>query len=83
MRDRLIGSDIADLMGWNADDVRKHVLESPALQMFRRMLFARIVPNLKKLGLLTPRVREAFDRLGILEFENYDAEAMDKQLGFL
>jgi hypothetical protein len=83
MRDRLIGSDIADLMGWNADDVRKHVLESPALQLFRRMLFARIVPNLKKLGMLTPRVREAFDRLGILQFEDYDAEAMDKQLGFL
>ena len=83
MRDRLIGTDIADLMGWNRDDVRRHVLESPPLQMFRRMLFARIVPNLKKLGMLTPRVREAFDRLGILQFEDYDAEAMDKQLGFL
>jgi len=83
MRDRLIGSDIADLMGWNADDVRKHVLESPALQLFRRMLFARIVPNLKKLGMLTPRVREAFDRLGILQFEDYDSDEMDKQLGFL
>jgi hypothetical protein len=83
MRDRLIGSDIADLMGWNPDDVRKHVLESPPLQMFRRMLFTRIVPNLKKLGMLTPRVREAFDRLGILQFEDFDSEAMDKQLGFL
>ncbi|MBM4247400.1 MAG: hypothetical protein FJ148_27035 [Deltaproteobacteria bacterium] len=83
MRDRLIGSDIADLMGWNPDDVRRHVLESPALQMFRRLLFTRIVPNLKKLGLLTPRVREAFDRLGILQFEDFDAEAMDRQLGLL
>jgi hypothetical protein len=83
MRDRLIGSDIADLMGWNEHDVREHVLNSPPLQMFRRMLFTRIVPNLKKLDLLTPRVREAFERLGILQFEDFDAEAMDKQLGFL
>jgi len=82
MRDRLIGSDIADLMGWDPNEVRKHVLESPPLQMFRRMLFTRIVPNLKKLDLLTPRVREAFDRLGILQFEDFDADAMDKQLGF-
>ena len=82
MRDRLIGTDIADLMGWNPNEVRDHVLSSPPLQMFRRMLFARIVPNLKKLDLLTPRVREAFDRLGILQFEDFDAEAMDKQLGF-
>jgi len=51
--------------------------------MFRKMLFMRIVPNLKKLGLLTPRVREAFDRLGILQFEDYDSEAADRQLGFL
>jgi hypothetical protein len=82
MRDRLIGSDIADMMGWDAADVREHVLSSPPLQMFRRMLFTRIVPNLKKLDLLTPRVREAFERLGILQFEDFDAEAMDKQLGF-
>ena len=40
--------------------------------MFRQMLFVRIVPNLKRLGLLSPRVREAFERLGILEFENAD-----------
>jgi hypothetical protein len=51
--------------------------------MFRKMLFMRIVPNLKKLGLLTPRVREAFDRLGILQFEDYDAEEADRRLGFL
>jgi hypothetical protein len=49
--------------------------------MFRRMLFARVVPNLRRLGLLTPRVREAFDRLGILEFEHADPEAQDRALG--
>jgi len=82
MRDRLVGSDIADMMGWDPAAVRDHVLGSPPLQMFRRMLFTRIVPNLKKLDLLTPRVREAFERLGILQFEDFDADAMDKQLGF-
>jgi hypothetical protein len=51
--------------------------------MFRKMLFMRIVPNLKKLGLLTRRVREAFDRLGILQFEDYDSEEADRRLGFL
>jgi hypothetical protein len=29
------------------------------------LIFARVVPNLKRLGLLTPRVREASARLGI------------------
>jgi hypothetical protein len=83
MRNRLIGDDIANAMGWNADDVREVFLASPPAQMFRKMLFMRIVPNLKKLGLLTARVREAFDRLGILQFEDYDAEEADRRLGFL
>ena len=83
MRNRLIGDDIANAMGWNADEVREVFLASPPSQMFRKMLFMRIVPNLKKLGLLTARVRESFDRLGILQFEDYDAEEADRRLGFL
>jgi hypothetical protein len=37
---------------------------------FRQMTFAKIVPNLKRLGLLTPRVREAYAKLDLLRFEN-------------
>jgi hypothetical protein len=46
------------------------------------LLFQRVVPNLKRLGLLTPRVREAFARLGILQFESYDPTQQDRALGF-
>jgi hypothetical protein len=81
MRNRLVGDQIASAMGWNRDEVREIVLASPPAQMFRRLLFARVVPNLKRLGLLTPRVREAFARLGILEFEHADPEAQDRALG--
>jgi hypothetical protein len=83
MRDRLVGSQIADAMGWNPEEIRQLVLGSEVGRAFRGMLFQRIVPNLKKLELLTPRVREAFGRLGILQFEDYDAEAVDRRLGFL
>ena len=47
--------------------------------MFRRILFARVVPNLRRLGLLTPRVREAFAGIGIVEFEHADPEAQDRR----
>lgn len=83
MRDRLIGTQIADAMGWDREEVRQLVLTSEAGRGFRKMLFMRIVPNLKKLGLLTPRVRESFARLDILQFEDFDAEAADRRLGFL
>jgi hypothetical protein len=81
MRDRLVGSDIADAMGWDETEVQQQVMNSEAGQLFRQMLFMRIVPNLKKLGLITPRVREAFTRLGIIQFEDLDPEAQDRELG--
>jgi hypothetical protein len=57
------------------------VLASPLGNAFRRMLFARVVPNLKRLGLISPRVREAFTRMGIIEFEDHDPAEQDRRLG--
>ena len=81
MKNRLMGTEIARAMGWDVNEVREVVLASQPAQMFRRMLFMRIVPNLKKLGLLTPKVRQAFTRLEIIDFENYDPEEADRRLG--
>jgi hypothetical protein len=83
MRNRLVGDQISDAMGWNREEVRKTVLESPAGQQFRRLLFMRVVPNLKRLGLISPRVREAFEKLGIIEFEDFDPEEQDRKLGIV
>jgi len=81
MKDRLVGDQIADAMGWNRAEVRETVLNSQVGRAFRAQLFKRIVPNLKKLGFLTPRVREAFERLDILQFEDADPEQQDRELG--
>ena len=40
------------------------------MRYFCNLLFMKIVPNLRKLGLLTPRVREEFAKMGVLQFEN-------------
>ena len=82
MRNRLVGSQIADAMGWNRKEVEARVLESPVGTIFRRMLFARVVPNLKRLGLISPRVRESFEKLEIIQFEDADPEAQDREFGF-
>jgi hypothetical protein len=81
MRDRLAGAEIARAMGWEIEAVRRAVMESPTGQIFRSMLFMRIVPNLRRLGLITPRVREAFERLEIIQFEHLDPEQQDRELG--
>jgi hypothetical protein len=81
MRDRLVGDEIATHFGWPREEVRQKVLDSPVMKMFRQSLFARVVPNIKKLGLLTPYVRKGFEDLEIIQFEHYDAEAADREIG--
>jgi hypothetical protein len=81
MRDRLVGDEVADVVDFDRAEVRQIMLESPIMQLFRQGLFARVVPNLKRLGLLTPRVRAEFEKLGLLQFEDLDPEAADRALG--
>jgi hypothetical protein len=83
MRNRLVGDQLAEAMGWNRDEVKRVVLESDTARLFRQILFQRVVPNLKRLGMLTPRVRDAFATLEILQFEHADPEAQDRELGFV
>jgi len=75
MRDRLLMEDVWEEMGWPVDEVKQIVLDSPQMKEFRKMLFAKIVPNVKRLGLLTPFVRERFAELDILQFENEEPSA--------
>jgi hypothetical protein len=46
---------------------------------FRQILFSKIVPNLKRLGLLTPRVRAKFAELNILEFESLPDSTLEEE----
>jgi len=75
MRDRLLMEDVWAEMGWPLDEVRQIVLNSEMMREFRKMLFAKIVPNVKRLGLLTPYVRERFAELDILRFEHEEPSA--------
>jgi hypothetical protein len=78
MRDRLLMQEVWERLGF---DVKKWVawsLTTPFMQAFRQLLFAKIVPNLKRLGLLTPRVREEFAKIGVLQFENMPDSTQDE-----
>jgi len=39
------------------------------MSTFRNLLFQRVVPNLRRIGLLTDSIRPRFEELGILEYE--------------
>ena len=54
----------------------KMVLASPLMQNFRKMMFKRIMPNLRRLGLLSPRVQKHYANLGLLDL-SYGKAAPD------
>ncbi len=87
MKERLIPNRIFEEFGWPVEASRKLFIEASFMEMFRNLLFNRIVPNLKKIGLLTDRVRPKYEELGVLQFEDmtHDGEIdwaiLDKDLG--
>ena len=70
MRERLISTEVFEEFGWDVEAAREQVLASQIMAQFRNLLFTRIIPNLKRIGLLTDKVRPKFEELGILQFEN-------------
>ncbi len=70
LRERLLMHQVFDRLGWDQEVWVEWAKNTPFMVGFRQMTFSKIVPNLKRLGLLTPRVREAFAKLDLLRFEH-------------
>ena len=69
-RDRLISTDVFRHFGWDVDHACAALVERGLNADFLNMLYARIIPNLKRIGLLTDRVRPKFEEMGVLDFEH-------------
>lgn len=80
MRDRLLMAEVWERLGFDVDAWVAWSLETPFMTGFRQLLFSKIVPNLGRLGLLTPRVRAAFERLGVLQFEDLPDSTQDERV---
>jgi hypothetical protein len=74
MRDRFLQQEVWDRMGVDPRIVAPLLLQVPERQMFQTMLFSKIVPNCKKLGLLDAAdgwLRTKFTELGVIAFEDW------------
>ena len=64
--------------GWDKEAVRAHLRSSDldrSSQEFRTQLFGRIMPNLKRIGLLTKKVEPLWDELGVLDLQDLPSDA--------
>ncbi len=46
------------------------IMNSAGMKEFRHSLFNRLIPNIKKIGLLSDRLRPRYEDLGLLRYEN-------------
>jgi hypothetical protein len=78
MRDRFLQQEVWERMGVPVRDaIRVFKQDDPAIKNqdpFQQLLFSKIVPNCKKLGLLDANdgwLRQRFDTLGVTQFEDW------------
>jgi hypothetical protein len=75
MRDRFLQQEVWDRMGIDSRKVVQLLLQVPPEDMiFQQMLFSKIVPNCKKLGLLDAGdgwLRARFEEIGVIQFEDW------------
>ncbi len=80
MRDRLMQQEVWERMGVDVRQVMPLILEDPTRNVFQSMLFSKIVPNCKKLGLLDRNdkwLRRRFEEMGVIQFEDWEDTAED------
>ena len=96
LRNRFFAQDVWEKLGADPKAVITFLRENgdPGAEVFQQMLFSKIVPNCKKLGLLDAGdgwLRTRFTELGIIQFEDWvdtaeeygalDAVAADRAAG--
>ena len=74
-RERLVPTSVFRHFGWDEEEARVVFLAGGGMEPFRTLLFQRVIPNLRRIGLLTDKIRPKFEELGILEFENLPDDA--------
>jgi hypothetical protein len=89
MRDRFMQQEVWERMGVNVRDILPLVIADPTRGLFQSMLFSKIVPNCKKLGLLDRNdkwLRRRFEEMNVIQFEDladtgeeYIAFALDSE----
>ncbi|WP_320534075.1 ferritin-like domain-containing protein [Robbsia andropogonis] len=66
--DHLTADDIWEPMGMSKRECSAMVRESPVSSSIRRSIFRRLVPTIREMGLLTPTVRDTFQKLDVLDY---------------
>ena len=76
MRNRFRAQEVWERMGFDVEECLEFTEHSPVQQAFRGLLFSRIVPCVRDIGLWGEKVQRAYADLGVLDAAGSDLEAL-------
>ncbi|MFE7269679.1 ferritin-like domain-containing protein [Streptomyces sp. NPDC057623] len=79
MRDRLRGVEVLENFGIPRAEAEQISERSEFLQLFRRLLFSRIVPCVKDIGLWGTRLQQAYVDMGVFEMGDSNLDLLMAQ----
>jgi hypothetical protein len=79
MRDRFTGREIFETLDLPVDECMEHVESAELIAVYRSLLFSRIVPLIRDIGLWSENVRDAYADMGVLHHVKADLLALMRQ----
>lgn len=76
MYERINGAEVWASLGLDIAESTELVKRSEYMRTFQTLLFSRIVPCMRDIGLWGPTIRDAYEKLGVLEMANVDLGAL-------
>ena len=76
MRDRFQGEEVWEQLGLPVKECVEYLDKSDIMVQYRKMLFTRIVPTIKHIGLWGPTVQKAYADMGVIEYCDVDVEGL-------
>ena len=74
MRNRFKQYEVWEKYGFDLDYTGEYVKENAFQGRFQHLLFTRVMPNLKKIGLLPDRLLPKYEQLGVSEWIDLDSD---------
>jgi hypothetical protein len=76
MRDRFRAKEVWETLGFDVKRCIEYTDASPMVQEFQKMLFSRIVPTVKDIGLWGPKIQAAYKDMGVYHYKDEDPDAL-------
>ena len=70
MKNRFHAIQVFEEFGWDVEETCAYARNVPIREQFQQFIFQGVIPNLKKVGLLTETIRPKFEELDLLKWED-------------